>query len=42
MLSDLKEDGVRAKDAVAAVAESTGLAKNRVYQAWVELGRESK
>ena len=42
MLSDLKEDGVRAKDAVAAVAESTGLAKNRVYQAWVELGRESE
>ena len=42
MLSDLKEDGARAKDAVAAVAESTGLAKNRVYQAWVELGRESK
>ena len=42
MLSDLKEDGVRAKDAVAAVAESTGLAKNRVYQAWVELGRKSK
>ena len=42
MLSDLKEDGVRAKDAVAAVAESTGLAKNRVYQAWVALGRESK
>ncbi len=42
MLSDLKEDGVRAKDAVAAVAESTGLAKNRVYQAWVKLGRESK
>ena len=42
MLSDLKEDGVRAKDAVAAVAESTGLAKHRVYQAWVELGRESK
>ena len=42
MLSDLKEDGVRAKDAVAAVAESTGLAKNRVYQAWIELGRESK
>ena len=42
MLSDLKEDGARAKDAVAAVTESTGLAKNRVYQAWVELGRESK
>ena len=42
MLSDLKEDRVRAKDAVAAVAESTGLAKNRVYQAWVDLGRESK
>jgi len=42
MLAGLRKDGVRAKDAVAAIAESTGLAKNRVYQAWVELGRESK
>ena len=41
-LAGLRKDGVRAKDAVAAIAESTGLAKNRVYQAWVELGRESK
>ena len=41
-LVGLRKDGVRAKDAVAAIAESTGLAKNRVYQAWVELGRESK
>jgi 16S rRNA (cytidine1402-2'-O)-methyltransferase len=40
-LSDLKQDGVRAKDAVAMVAEATGLAKNRVYQVWVKLGRES-
>jgi len=24
------------------VAETTGLAKNRVYQAWVELSRESR
>ena len=39
-LSDLKQDGVRAKDAVAMVAEAMGLAKNRVYQVWVELGRE--
>ena len=39
-LSDFKQDGVRAKDAVAMVAEATGLAKNRVYQVWVELGRE--
>ena len=39
-LSDLKQDGVRAKDAVAMVVEATGLAKNRVYQVWVELGRE--
>ena len=29
-LSDLKQDGVRAKDAVGMVAEATGLAKNRV------------
>ena len=41
-LSKFREDGVKAKDAVAAVAEMTGLARNRVYQAWVELGRESK
>jgi len=40
-LSQLKQDGVRAKDAVALVAEATGLAKNLVYQVWVELGRES-
>jgi len=25
---------------VAQVSETTGLAKNRVYQVWVELGRE--
>ena len=36
----LKQDGTRAKDAVAQVAETTGLAKNRVYQVWVGLGRE--
>ena len=41
-LLELKQDGVRAKDAVAQVAEATGLAKNRVYQVWVELGREAK
>ena len=39
-LSDLQQEGVRAKDAVAMVAEAMGLAKNRVYQVWVELGRE--
>ncbi len=41
-LVELKQDGVRAKDAVAQVAETTGLAKNRVYQVWVALGREAK
>ena len=41
-LSALRRDGVRAKDAVAQVALTTGLAKNRVYQVWVELGREAK
>ena len=41
MLSEMRQEGVRAKDAVAQVAEITGLAKNRVYQVWVELGRES-
>ena len=39
-LLSLKQDGTRAKDAVAQVAETTGLAKNRVYQVWVGLGRE--
>lgn len=39
-LSQLKQDGVKAKEAVAMVAEASGLAKNRVYQIWVELGRE--
>ena len=41
-LSALKEAGVKSKDAVAQVAESTGLAKNRVYRVWVDLGRESR
>lgn len=41
-LSGLKQAGVRAKDAVAQVAESTGLAKNRVYRVWVEMGREAR
>lgn len=41
-LAALRQDGVRAKDAVSRVAEATGLAKNRVYQVWVELGREAK
>jgi 16S rRNA (cytidine1402-2'-O)-methyltransferase len=40
VLSGLRQEGVRAKDAVAQVSEATGLAKNRVYQVWVELGRE--
>ncbi|MBT98404.1 MAG: 16S rRNA (cytidine(1402)-2'-O)-methyltransferase [Dehalococcoidia bacterium] len=41
-LSQLKQDGVRAKDAVASVAESSGLPKNQVYRVWVELGKEPK
>ena len=41
-LSALKEAGVKSKDAVAQVAESTGLAKNRVYRVWVEVGREAR
>ena len=39
-LASLRQDGVGAKEAVARVAEITGLAKNRVYQVWVELGRK--
>ncbi|MDA1129437.1 MAG: 16S rRNA (cytidine(1402)-2'-O)-methyltransferase [Chloroflexi bacterium] len=41
-LTGLRQSGVKAKDAVAQVAESTGLAKNRVYRVWVELGREAR
>ena len=41
-LSALKEAGVKSKDAVAQVVESTGLAKNRVYRVWVEVGREAR
>ena len=37
-LASLRRDGVRAKDAVAQVAEITGLPKNMVYQAWIDLG----
>ncbi len=40
-LSGLRQAGVGAKDAVARVSEATGLAKNRVYRVWVELGREA-
>jgi len=39
-LSDLRRAGVGAKDAVAQVADSTGLAKNLVYRVWVEVGRD--
>ena len=39
-LSGLRRAGVGAKDAVAQIAESTGLAKNRVYRVWVEVGRD--
>ena len=41
-LASLRQDGVGAKEAVARVAEITGLAKNRVYQVWVELGRKPR
>ena len=39
LLSELKTSGVRAKDAVAQAALSSGLPKNRVYQIWLEIGR---
>ena len=38
----LREDGIRAKEAVAMVAEAMGLSKNRVYQVWVEVGRKPR
>ena len=41
-LASLRRDGVRAKDAVAQVAEITGLPKNEVYQVCIDLARETK
>ena len=41
-LIQLKQDGIRAKEAVASVAEYSGLPNNRVYRIWVELGRDSR
>ena len=41
-LTGLRQAGVGAKDAVAQVALSMGLAKNRVYRVWVEVGREAR
>ena len=38
-LANLRESGAKAKEAVAAVAESHGLPKRRVYQLWLETGR---
>ena len=37
-LASLRESGVRAKEAVAQVAEALQLPKNRVYRLWVESG----
>lgn len=41
-LIGLREDGIRAKEAVAMVAEAMGLPKNRVYQVWVDVGRKPR
>ena len=38
-LDQLRKNGVRAKDAVAKVAESLEIPKNVVYRLWVETGR---
>ncbi len=38
-LAVLRESGVRAKEAVARVAEPLGMPKNVVYRLWVEAGR---
>ncbi len=37
-LSDLRAEGLRARDAVAQVANSVGASKNQVYRIWLELG----
>ncbi len=41
-LIGLREDGIRAKEAVAMVSEAMGLPKNRVYRVWVEFGRKPR
>ena len=41
-LIGLREDGIRAKEAVAMVSEAMGLPKNRVYQVFVEVGRKPR
>lgn len=41
-LARLREGGVRAKDAVAQVAESLGMSKNAVYRLWLETGEASR
>ncbi len=38
-LANLRQEGVRAKDAVAQVSEASGMTLIRVYQMWVESGR---
>lgn len=42
LLAKLRADGARAKDAVAAVAEQTGLRKSEAYRLWLELERPSQ
>ena len=42
LLAKLRADGARAKDAVAAVAERTGLRKSEAYRLWLELERPSQ
>ena len=41
-LATLRQEGVRAKEAVAQVSVATGMTKNLVYRMWVESGRASK
>jgi hypothetical protein len=38
-LEVLRQSGVKAREAVSLIAESSGWAKNRVYQLWLEIGR---
>ena len=41
-LATLRQEGVRAKDAVAQVSDATGMTKNLVYRMWVESGRVNR
>ena len=40
LLAGLRDEGARAKDAVAQVVEETGLPRSRVYKLWLDTGND--